>query len=119
MATVTVLGEAVGIQWQGIVENQAINPYATGDVLVVGQFRRGRLDKPMTITQQNIRSELGYDFNNMDYQTVQHILDMGVESVKVMRIFEPNDSIGAAVLLIENQFDAIQTDPDFIDIALY
>lgn len=118
MAIVKKIDEAVGIQWQGIGEEQAGNSYATGDVLIIGNFRRGRIDKPMKITQQNIRAELGYDFNNIDYQVVQAVLDMGVKAVNVMRVYEAKDSIGESLLMFEQQPDYILTDPDSIEILL-
>ena len=54
--------------------------------LLTGQFKRGRVDKPMTITQENIRSVLGYDPRNPDYVAVVDVLNFGIPSVQVMRL---------------------------------
>ena len=70
------LGEAVGIQFTGTRDETGTNPIlGLTDGLIVGQFRRGRTDKPMRITQQNIRAELGYDKESVFYQAVQDVLD--------------------------------------------
>lgn len=56
--------------------------------LYVGQFRRGRLDKPMTITLENIRAVLGHDIRNKDYVSVRDILDRGVSNIQVLRVLD-------------------------------
>ena len=74
--TQKLLGEAVGIQFTGTRDETGTNPIlGLTDGLIVGQFRRGRMDKPMRITQQNIRAELGYDKESVFYQAVQAVLD--------------------------------------------
>lgn len=84
--TVQLLNTASGIQFTGVQDKTGTDS-ATGlnTALIVGQFRRGRLDKPMTITQDNIRSELGYDKDNQDYQAVQDVLER-YSSVDVLRV---------------------------------
>jgi hypothetical protein len=61
--------------------------------MVVGFFKRGRLDRPMTITKSNIRGLLGYDPKNLDYVSVQDALDTGVPSIQVMRIINRYEGI--------------------------
>ena len=74
--TQKLLGESVGIQFTGTRDETGTNPIlGLIDGLIVGQFRRGRTDKPMRITQQNIRAELGYDKESVFYQAVQATLD--------------------------------------------
>ena len=74
--TQKLLGEAVGIQFTGTRDETGTNPIlGLTDGLIVGRFRRGRTDKPMRITQQNIRAELGYDKESVSYQSVQDALD--------------------------------------------
>ena len=74
--TQKLLGEAVGIQFTGTRDETGTNPIlGLIDGLIVGRFRRGRMDKPMRITQQNIRAELGYQPNNKFYRAVQDALD--------------------------------------------
>ena len=74
--TQKLLGEAVGIQFTGTRDETGTNPIlGLTDGLIVGQFRRGRTDKPMRNTQQNIRAELGHDKESVFYQAVQATLD--------------------------------------------
>lgn len=54
--------------------------------LIAGQFKRGRMDKPMTVTLENIRSVLGHDPRNPDYAAVIDVLTFGIPSVQVIRI---------------------------------
>jgi len=87
MNTIKILGEAVGIQRQDIIdqtEEQLADSLSSAAIL--GRFKRGRLDKTMTIHQGNIRGQLGYDPKNPDYIAVQDCLDTGVPSVQVLRI---------------------------------
>ena len=96
--TQKLLGEAVGIQFTGTRDETGTNPIlGLTDGLIVGRFRRGRTDKPMRITQQNIRAELGYQPNNKFYQAVQNALDQ-FPFVWVLRVggggVEPSQPIG-------------------------
>ncbi|GAA5003285.1 hypothetical protein GCM10023206_06820 [Acinetobacter puyangensis] len=91
MIRTKVLGEAAGIQWSGLQDRTETNSVTgLGAPLIVGQFRRGRIDKPITITNGNIKAELGYDPTNKDYIAVQSMLDTGVPSVQVLRIGNHN-----------------------------
>ena len=86
--TQKLLGEAVGIQFTGTRDETGTNPIlGLTDGLIVGRFRRGRTDKPMRITQQNIRAELGYDKESVFYQAVQAALDQ-FPFVWVLRVVE-------------------------------
>jgi len=74
--TVKVLGEAPNIQFSGVEDKSGTNPIlGVTNGLISGTFRRGRLDKPMRITNANIRAELGYDNDSPFYQAVQNDLD--------------------------------------------
>jgi hypothetical protein len=53
---------------------------------MIGKFKRGRIDKPMTITNANIKALLGYEPRNPDYIAVQDILDKDIPSIQVVRI---------------------------------
>ena len=87
MNTTKILGEAVGIQRQDIIDR---TEEQTADGLtgaaILGRFRRGRVDALMEIHQGNIRGQLGYDPKNPDYIAVQDCLDTGVPSVQVLRV---------------------------------
>lgn len=82
----TILGNEVGIQYQGTRDASSLMGAAQVSGLIVGQFKRGRLDKPMTITLENVKGTLGEDPENPDYLAVLDALAGGVPSVQVMRV---------------------------------
>jgi len=84
----SILQNEPGIQYQGINADDETEFYPVQG-MIFGYFMRGRYDKPMTITQDNIRGVLGFDFNNPYYRIVQDVLNEGVDSVQVMRLVEP------------------------------
>ena len=87
----SILQNESGIQYQGIdVEDDETESYPVQGV-IFGYFIRGRYDKPMTITQENIRGVLGFDFNNPYYRVVQDVLNEGVQSVQVMRLMNEGE----------------------------
>lgn len=89
MEKVAVLGEAVGIQYQGITDRTSTNMInGVNGPTIIGKFKRGRVDRAMLIHSGNIRSQLGYDPDNPDYIAVQTMLDGKVPSVKVIRVAE-------------------------------
>ena len=89
MNTTKILGEAIGIQRQDIIDRteEQTADGLTGAV-ILGRFKRGRFDAPMSIHLGNIRGQLGYDPKNPDYIAVQDCLDTGVPSVQVLRVKE-------------------------------
>lgn len=89
MNTTKILGEAVGVQWQGVTDQTETNtaPGLT-QAIVIGRFKRGEVGKAMIIHQGNIRGQLGYDATNPYYIAVQACLDAGVPSVQVLRVAE-------------------------------
>ena len=89
MNTTKILGEAVGIQRQDIIDRteEQTADGLTGAV-ILGRFKRGQFDAPMEIYQGNIRGQLGYDPKNPDYIAVQDCLDTNVPSVQVLRVKE-------------------------------
>ena len=94
MNTTKILGEAVGIQRQDIIDGteEQTADGLTGAV-ILGRFKRGRFDAPMEIHQGNIRGQLGYDSKNPDYIAVQDCLDTGVPSVQVLRVKESIENV--------------------------
>lgn len=87
MNTTKILGEAVGIQRQDIIDRtQEQTADGLTGAVILGRFKRGRVDAPMEIHQGNIRGQLGYDPKNPDYIAVQDCLDIGVPSVQVVRM---------------------------------
>jgi len=84
METTQIIGNAVGIQYQGVTDQSGSVPVERlVNGLIVGDFGRGRVDQPMFITKDNL-AQLG-DESKPAYQTVSDCLDAGVPGVLVMR----------------------------------
>lgn len=81
-----VLGNESGIQYQGVNDKTGSTGTAPINNIIVGSFSRGRTDKPMIITSDNIRSTLGYEPTNPDYVAVQDALSTGISFVQVLRV---------------------------------
>ena len=82
-----ILGEAVGIQYQGVKDESEINQsggLTTG--YFVGRFKRGFMGKPFTVTATNFQALLGYDPSNPDYLAVEDVFNRGVPSLQVLRV---------------------------------
>lgn len=82
----TIIDQESGIQYQGVEDRSSRTGTYPVIGLITGQFRRGRFDKPMTITNENIKAQLGYDPTNHHYMAVQDVLSSGVPSVQVLRV---------------------------------
>ncbi|MDR6630461.1 hypothetical protein J2X86_002516 [Acinetobacter lwoffii] len=81
-----ILFNESGIQYQGVNDASGGTGAYPIQGLIVGQFKRGRLDKPMTIHRDNIKAMLGYEPQNPCYTAVQDVLGTGVPSIEVLRI---------------------------------
>ncbi|MDO5769037.1 MAG: hypothetical protein Q4P13_05990, partial [Psychrobacter sp.] len=57
--------------------------------VIVGRFKRGRLDQPFKVTLNNYKALLGYDPSNPSYLAVEDALRQGVSEVWVRRIGSP------------------------------
>ena len=82
-----ILGEAAGIQYQGVKDESEVNQtggIATG--YLVGYFKRGFMGKPFTVTKDNFQALLGYDPSNPDYLAIEDVFNRGVPSLQVLRI---------------------------------
>lgn len=85
--TTKILGAAPGVQYGGVQDNSTGAPKVDLSIaVVVGRFRRGRIDRMFAVTKESIRARLGYQPSNPDYQVVQDALDLGVPQVWVRRI---------------------------------
>lgn len=81
------LAATVGIQYQGVKDQSATNaPDGLSTAIFCGRYKRGRLDKPFAVTDDNIAARLGYDPMNPDYMAVRDCLDLGVPQVYVQRV---------------------------------
>ena len=100
----TIIDQESGIQYQGV--NDASGGTGTYPVigLIVGQFRRGRFDKPMTITNENIKAQLGYDPTNPHYMAVKDVLSANVASVQVLRVGQTSEVYGATRVQLSYTF---------------
>lgn len=82
-----VLREQAGIQYQGVQDKSEADPRdSLLNVIVAGNFLRGRTDKPFIVTKANYRAKLGYDPNNKDFVAVEDALKAGASFVWVVRI---------------------------------
>ena len=85
-----ILDDEVGIQYQGVKDSSGRTGSYPIIGIMTGIFKRGRFDKPMTITNANIRGMLGYDLKNPYYVAVQDALNSGIPSVEVLRLASSN-----------------------------
>ena len=82
-----ILGEAAGVQYQGVKEESEINQsggLTTG--CFIGRFKRGFMGKPFAVTATNFQALLGYDPSNPDYLAVEDAFSRGIPSLKVLRV---------------------------------
>ncbi len=82
-----MVGEAVGVQRNPIEDKTegVVYPSVKNGVLI-GKFKRGRMDKPFKVTKDNYRALLGYEPNNPSYTAVEDTFATGVSEVFVVRI---------------------------------
>ncbi|ENV14774.1 hypothetical protein F965_00120 [Acinetobacter schindleri NIPH 900] len=82
----TILANEAGIQYQGVEDKSSKTGSYPIIGMITGTFKRGRFDKPMTITPANIKAQLGYEPDNPHYMAVMDVLASGVPSVQVVRV---------------------------------
>ena len=82
-----ILGAAVGIQNQGVIDKtEGTNLPSTGDAVIAGRFKRGRMDKPFKVTASNYQALLGRDPSNPSYLAVEDAFKRGISEVSVLRV---------------------------------
>lgn len=87
MIETQILGDAVGIQRGQVIdksETTALPSLANG--VIVGRFKRGRMDKSFTVTANNYQALLGHDPSNPNYLAVEDLFALGVSEVNVRRL---------------------------------
>ncbi|WP_230657807.1 hypothetical protein [Psychrobacter sp. I-STPA10] len=87
MIETKILGAAVGIQRGDVIdktESTSLPP--SNSAVIVGKFKRGRMDKPFRVTANNYQALLGHDPSNDSYNTVEDTLKQGVSEVWVQRV---------------------------------
>ena len=106
MTITTVVGEAVAVVLGDISApaEEAFNP--PNVALVVGYFKRGRMDKAVKIDEFNLRSELGYTPKNPYYQCVQAAIEE-FGSVWVYRLGEFKQSVTEILLKQESTLNSL------------
>lgn len=88
MHTTTILGQEVGIQFQGVQDKTNLQQFGNQAnlLMIVENTPRGRNDKIIEITGENLISALGREKENLYLQAVQDAVHTGVPSVSVLRI---------------------------------
>lgn len=81
-----ILGAAVGIQNQGVIDKtEGTSLPSTGNAVIAGKFKRGRMDKPFKVTASNYQALLGRDPSNPSYLVVEDCFKRGVSEISVLR----------------------------------
>lgn len=81
------LGSAVGIQYQGVIDkSEGTDLPSLANGVIVGKFKRGRMDKPFKVTAANYQALLGRDPSNPSYLAVEDAFKRGVSEVSILRV---------------------------------
>ena len=81
-----ILGSAVGIQRQDVIDNTETNVLPSlANGVFMGRYKRGRMDKPFKVTSENYRSLLGHDPSNPSYLAVEDAFKRGIREVSILR----------------------------------
>ena len=96
MIETKILGDAVGIQRQDVIDNSetTVLPSLANGV-IAGHFKRGRMDKPFKVTSANYRSLLGHDPSNPSYLAVEDAFKNGVSELSILRTGSTSGGAGA------------------------
>ena len=99
MIETKILSDAPGIQNQGLVDKTEGTSLPTmTNAVIVGRFKRGRMDKAMVVTANNYQAVLGHDPSNPSYLALEDVFALGVRQISVLRIgdlfrgSQPSDS---------------------------
>ncbi|WP_225739048.1 hypothetical protein [Psychrobacter sp. FME13] len=81
-----ILGAAVGIQNQGVIDkSEGTALPSTVNGVIAGKFKRGRMDKPFKVTASNYKALLGHDPSNPSYLAVEDAFKRGISEVSILR----------------------------------
>ena len=84
------LGDAVGIQRDDVTNNsKAKNWTVLADGVIIGRFKRGRMDKPFTVTSTNYEAMLGDDPLNPSFVVVDDAFRRGASQLTIVRLGNP------------------------------
>lgn len=82
-----ILGAAVGIQNQGVIDKtEGTSLPSISNGVIVGKFKRGRMDQPFIVTKDNYKALLGHDPSNPSYLAVEDCFKQGVSEISILRV---------------------------------
>ena len=87
MIETKILGEAVGVQRQDVIDKSETTPLPSlANGVITGHFKRGRMDKPFKVTASNYKALLGHDPSNPSYLAVEDAFKNGVNELSILRV---------------------------------
>lgn len=90
MIETKILGEASGVQYQGVRDLSETNqPPSLTSAVIIGRFKRGRTGVAFNVTKDNYQSMLGYDPSNPDFLAVEDVFGAGVSEITIVRVGKP------------------------------
>lgn len=97
MIETKILGDAVGVQRQDVIDKSetTVLPSLSNGV-IAGNFKRGRMDKPFKVTASNYKALLGHDPSNPSYLAVEDCFKQGVSEISVLRVGQTGGGGGGA-----------------------
>lgn len=107
MIETQILGSAVGIQRQKVIDKTESTPLPSlTNGVIIGRFKRGRLDKPFKVTSENYQALLGRDPQNASYLAVEDAFKRGVSEVTIMRVGGTGVACIASHALVSESLDS-------------
>ena len=80
------LGAAAGIQRQDVIDNSETTVLPSlNKAVMIGRFKRGRMDKAFAVTATNYKAMLGYDPSNKSYLAIEDAFKRGISEVSILR----------------------------------
>ncbi|WP_443552884.1 hypothetical protein [Psychrobacter celer] len=75
------------MQYQGVIDKTEANSLPSlANGVIVGKFKRGRMDKPFKVTASNYKALLGHDPSNPSYLAVEDAFKRGISEVSILRV---------------------------------
>ena len=94
MIETKILNTAVGIQRGDVVDKTESTPLPSlTNGVIIGRFKRGRMDKPFKVTSVNYQATLGYEPSNPSYMLVEDAFKRGISEVSVLRVGSSSVSV--------------------------
>ena len=86
MIETKILGDAPGVQNQGLIDKTESTSLPTmTNAVIVGRFKRGRMDKPFKVMASDYQALLGYDPSNPSYLAIEDLFVLGVDQIYIVR----------------------------------